>query len=158
MFQITWFACILAPISVALACTAFFLIIHFVVIEKKLYEAMLIGAVSFVGYSFDLLFSYAGFIQLNKDHLIPLYLFCIWVSFAATLSWSSAILVKYKIRSIITGLLAPMSYLAAQRLGKIEYSGTILYSVCLHAVIWVVLMLIIHYYVNILKKSKINAR
>ena len=158
MFQVSWFACILAPISVALGCTALFLIIHFMVIEEKLYEVMLIAAVSLVGYSLDLLFSYAGFIQLNKDHFIPLYLFCLWISFAATLSWSSAILVKHKATSVITGLLAPMSYLAAQRLGKIEYSGTILYSVCLHAVIWVVLMLIVHYYVIILKKHRINAR
>jgi hypothetical protein len=158
MFQVCWFVSILASATMALCCTVLFLIIHFSIIEDKFYEVMVIGLVSIIGYSFDLLFSYAGFIELSKNTLIPFYLFCIWVAFATTLNSSTAIFIKHKTIAVITGLLAPISYLAAQKLGKIEYSGTTIYSVCLHAVIWVALMLIIHHYVNLLKKYKINAR
>lgn len=142
LFQIGWFSCVLLPLQFATIITFILLSIHLYLIDDPVNESYIIAFVGCFGFSLDVLFSKLGFISFTTNSNIPFFLLYLWLLFAMTLRYSSKIFISTKLVCIITGLLAPFSYIGAQKLNKVEYINPMLESVTLHALLWCMLLLI----------------
>jgi hypothetical protein len=154
LFQIGWFCCILGSNTIAICVTAVFLGIHLTIVNDKKQELLFICTVTVVGFSLDYILSTLGYIRLSMDGSFPLFLVCLWFLFASTLNWSYSYLVSKVYIAIVAGLVTPLSYLAAQKMGKIEYLKSGVECFIVHALMWVGFMVVIHFIKN--KKGPLN--
>ena len=143
-FQGVWFTCIFGSDISAISVTILFLILHFN-FSPKPFETQLILAVGVAGFILDCLIAGFGFIEFKSKWDFPVFLLCIWIAFAATLKHSSSVFFTNTFVAAIIGLLAPLSYFAAQNMGKVVYSEPLYSSIILHALLWCVLMVIIKF-------------
>lgn len=144
LFQIGWFSCVLLPTTAAVTVTAAILAVHFYNITNPQSELLFISVAGISGYFMDFMYSLTGLIDLNAGNFSQVYLVCVWLLFTMTLRWSMDFLTSYPLPALITGLLAPLSYFAAQQFGKINYSEPLLKSMSFHALLWSLYMLIVH--------------
>ena len=113
-------SCVLQSFLYALIATIIFLSIHFYFIESRINEIKLILLISTLGFTFDYFLKSIGFIKLSDDDNFPFYLLCLWVAFTATLSSSCKFLMADIKFAVIGGIIAPCSYIGAQKLGKVS--------------------------------------
>ncbi|MCH2204777.1 MAG: DUF2878 domain-containing protein [Lentisphaerales bacterium] len=157
LFQAVWFTCILGSTVAAVLSTASFLVLHLYMTQKLAKEVQIILVTVLLGFSVDMAFSTAGFIQFQENGAFPYYLLCLWLAFATTLYHSSSKLLSSNLIALIGGALAPLSYFAAQNMGKVSYTAPLYKGIILHALLWAGIMLIIR--VKFFKKEiSSNAR
>lgn len=144
LFQAGWFTCILLPSFAALICTVIILLIHFKMSENEDREMLLVFAVGTAGYFMDSIYSLTGKIDLAPGNESMIYLVCVWLLFAASLNSSLKWFCGTSMKSILLGILAPVSYFAAQQFGKVKYSEPLVSSMLIHALLWGLFMLIVH--------------
>ncbi len=155
IFQTVWFACILGSQTLAMVATVCFLTLHG---QQKHTESLLpVTLLALVGFLMDYCFSLLGYLELNSETGFPIFLLCIWLAFSATIYHSSQKLFLNNITATIAGLLAPFSYIAAEKLGKVSYTAPLYKGIILHALLWCSLMLIISKF-WIKKEISSNAR
>ena len=145
LFQVGWFSCILGSTTTAILATVVLLGIHLAVVTEPKKEALFICKVAFWGFSMDYALSALGYIRFLTDGDFPWFILCLWVLFATTLNWSYNYLVSKVPIAIIAGLLAPLSYFAAQKIGKVEYLTSGVESFIVHALLWISFMILIHF-------------
>ena len=109
---------------------------------QKEVTVMVVGAA--LGVSMDALFTSAGAYVFSSSPSwipIPFWLLAIWMGFCATLRHSLHVLVnKPMLITILAAVGAPMSYLAAQRFGAVEFPLGNVYTAVMIGVGWTLIM------------------
>jgi hypothetical protein len=132
IFNANWFGLILLgnkfiPVTVAT------LLWHFYQSTERKQEFMLFGFVITTGVVCDTVLTNMGVFLFEERHLfIPLWLAFIWASFAVTINHSLSFLKNRPlIQALFAGVGAPMSYIAGQKFGVVDfgYSHTITFVV-----------------------------
>lgn len=138
-FQSVWFCAVLGretllPLALALLC------LHLVVVRDTLRELLQMTTVAAVGISVDAALSFSGVFLFPDGSLVPLWLCCLWLAFATTLSRSLAWLGR---NTLLAGCLAalalPLNYWAGQRLGAVEFGYPLPVTLAIMAALWAVL-------------------
>lgn len=144
LFQLGWFSCIMLPTYAAVAVSCTILAVHLISVPYPKSELLFILIAAFGGYAMDFSYSLTGMIDLNPGEFSQLYLVCVWLLFSMTLNWSMNYALKTPWRAALLGLLAPLSYYAAQQFGRVKYSQPLYQSMGFHALLWAHYMLIVH--------------
>lgn len=144
LFQVGWFSCIFLSFWPALVITTIVLGVHLKLAEDYKNELKIIFPVGCLGFILDWFFAKLGFIDLNVSGGPVFYLFLLWLLFASTLNSSLKYLMNKPLSAALAGALAPLSYMAAEKIGRVKYAEETLGSMLLHAVMWSLYMLIVH--------------
>lgn len=155
-FNIIWLGCVsygdnFLPYIVLL------LVLHFCFIEHLKTELYLVFSIALAGIFIDSLltkfdvFNFELFKsepQLSLPFLnLPLWLMALWFAFAATVNHSLAFLKQYFWLRIFTGSIAiPLSYFAGYQLDVVQYSSSVLSTLCVLSLTWTVFMVFVFPY------------
>ena len=95
-FQLVWFACVSANTVVAVLATVLFLVVHFSYVLQSKKEIYLILTFALTGWLLDSIIAHVNLIDYTQQLTLalkhsslsfaPVWLFCLWLGFAATLS------------------------------------------------------------------------
>jgi len=130
-FQLGWFACVLGaahgipwtgPVVVALVIT-----MHLILAERASRETSLIMLALALGFVVDSLLARSGWLSyaspLPSMQLAPFWILAMWALFATTLNVSLRWLRgKPGLATVLGAVLGPLSYIAGQRLGALEFT------------------------------------
>jgi hypothetical protein len=106
--------------------------------RRELRQLLLVGG---VGVAADALLSTMGIYQFAGGVLVPLWLCCLWLAFAAALGRSLAWLAGRPALAALAGAVAfPLNYWAGQRLGAVEFGYALLPTLAVLAVTWGLLL------------------
>ncbi len=111
----------------------------------------MIGTTLLVGSICDSLLTYWGVFNFAKDNLmlgiIPLWLVILWAGFGATLKHSLNYLFKHlHLFPLFCAAIAPLSYIAGERLGAVSLPLPTLQSYAILAAAWGVVALILQWF------------
>lgn len=151
LFQIIWFIAVQANNIYALMATAFFLVIHSSLFMRSKREWMLILLVSSIGYTSDTLFNTFGFFTFSNSYPFnvmemtikpaPVWIWCLWLAFSATLCHSLNWLKNRLPLAALLGLIAvPITYYAGARFSGSIISEPILLPLLLQGFVWASLL------------------
>lgn len=135
-FDLVWFCLVvgqerLMPASLAL------LAFHLLAVASRAWEWRRLAVLAGVGIAVDIALTMMGIFVFEEAWLIPWWLLCLWVAFAATLSRSLAFLAKRQWLAVVTGAIAgPISYWAGYKLGAVAFGWPVSTTLLLLAVIW----------------------
>lgn len=128
------------------------LIIHLTFYCKGRHEWQLILFVSAIGILVDSILSLSGFYIFDSQYLIPFWLVLLWLCFSATLLHSLHFLSYSRILQALIGLfIAPLSYIAGQKMGAVQFSNSLLISYLVIGFIWACLLLCFYQIYGLLK-------
>jgi hypothetical protein len=139
-FQSIWFCTVLGretllPIALAL------LVLHVVLARDPLVELRQLVLVGGIGMSADAVLSLTGVFQFAGGVLVPLWLCCLWLAFAAALGRSLAWLANRPLLAVVAGAVAfPLNYWAGQRLGAVDFGYTLALTLTVLAATWSLLL------------------
>ncbi|MEO0437656.1 MAG: DUF2878 domain-containing protein [Pseudomonadota bacterium] len=122
-YQLTWFAAVLGGAAYEWF-LGILLLMHLGLVGTWGREIALMIAVAALGCSVDALLAMAGYFQFDGESWLPIPLWhvAIWVGFAGTLRHSMTFMVQRpRLMTIAAALFAPLTYLAAQRLGAVVF-------------------------------------
>lgn len=95
LFQLAWFACLLAPLATVISLTITVLLFHFLLMGSRR-EVPLVLLCLVTGFLFDTALQAFGFMRFRGDSLFqPPWLTCLWLLFAITISHSLAFFFRY---------------------------------------------------------------
>ena len=135
-FQCVWFSTVLGregflPVAIALIALHVWLTRDY---RNELRQLALVGG---IGVAADSLLSLAGIYQFAGDVVIPLWLICLWLAFAAALGRSLAWLAARPIVASLAGAIAfPLNYWAGQRLGAVDFGYSLSSTLTVLALTW----------------------
>lgn len=141
-FQICWFGLVLfgnsfVPIAISL------LVIHLIFLSKGENELLLVATIVCVGGLVDSLLALSAIFVFSSSLFIPLWLIVLWACFASTITHSLSFLKKWPLLQVVAGLfIAPLSYIAGNKLNVVEFSYSPLITYLMLGVIWSVLLLL----------------
>ena len=148
LFQVGWFACVLGgayaqPLLGSLIVMAV-IAYHLYQAEKVKQEINLLILALVIGFVFESLMTNMGLAKysIGQFHpaIAPYWMIMMWPLFATTLNVSMRWLkgLPLFLVAIIGGSLAPLAYLAGNKLGAVEYDNTFI-SLSVIALAWAVL-------------------
>ena len=138
-FQAVWFTAVLGrdqllPLGVGL------LALHLLLVNDKRRELLQFACVGGLGMSVDASLSFIGVYQFADGVLLPLWLGCLWLGFAAALGRSLAYFSSRPLLSAVAGgVVFPLNYWAGQRLGAVEFGYSLPLTLLLIALTWALL-------------------
>jgi len=89
----------------------------------------------------DAILSAVGVFEFSGSVLVPLWLCCLWLAFAAVLGRSLAWLGVRPLVAAIAGAIAfPLNYWAGLRLGAVEFGYSLPATMAILAVTWAVVL------------------
>lgn len=138
-FQALWFTAVmgreqLLPLGLGL------LALHLVLVKDKRGELLQFACVGGLGMAVDAGLSFAGVYQFADGALVPLWLCCLWLGFAAALGRSLAYFSsKPRLAALAGGVVFPLNYWAGQRLGAVEFGYSLPLTLALIALTWALL-------------------
>jgi hypothetical protein len=138
-FQAIWFTAVmgrdqLLPLGMGL------LALHLVLVNDKRRELLQFACVGGLGIMVDASLSLAGVYQFAGGVLVPLWLCCLWLGFAAALGRSLAYFSSRPLLAALAGgLVFPLNYWAGQRLGAVEFGYPLPVTLALVALTWALL-------------------
>lgn len=140
-FNIAWFGCVLignAFVPVVLV----WLITHLYVCEHKNSEFLFVILVTAFGTLLDSTLMHINvFMFKDQSTIVPLWLIFIWLSFALTLNGYLAFLQKTVVLQVLSGfILAPLSYLAGNALGAVQFGYSAGVTLFILSVCWSILL------------------
>lgn len=140
-FQGIWFCTVLGRDSL-LPVVALLLALHLWLARAdwrgELRQLMLVGG---LGIAADALLSAAGVFQFPGGVLVPLWLCCLWLAFAAALRRSLGWLGVRPWLAAVAGAIAfPLNYWVGQRAGAVEFGYSLPATLALLAVTWAILL------------------
>ena len=139
-FQTTWFCLVLGresllPVSGAL------ILLHLALVRDPWTELLRLSSIAAIGVSVDAVLSYSGLFYFPGDVLVPLWLCCLWLTFATTLTRSLAWLGRHPLLTGLVGAVAlPLNYWAGQRLGAVEFPQPLIVTLGTMALLWLVML------------------
>ncbi len=123
-YQLLWFTAVLGG-SATQGFLLPLLILHLAMVGNWRRELTLMLGAATLGATCDALLTTAGYFVFADTAYglpIPLWLVAIWMGFAGTLRHSMTFMVsRPRLFTMAAGLFAPMTYLAAQRLGAVSF-------------------------------------
>ncbi len=122
-YQLTWFTAVLGGTAYGWL-LALLMFMHLVLVSSWRRELALMATVAALGCSMDALLSAAGYFQFVESRWLPIPLWhvAIWLGFAGTLRHSMAFMVgRPRLMTFAAAIFAPLTYLAAQRFGAVEF-------------------------------------
>lgn len=140
-FQAVWFCAVLGRdrlLPLALLLIALHVWLTRRDYRRELRQLVLVGG---VGVAADALLSTLGVYQFAGGVLVPLWLCCLWLAFAAALGRSLAWLAARPALAALAGAVAfPLNYWAGQRLGAVEFGYALVPTLALLALTWGLLL------------------
>jgi len=141
LFQIGWFTCVLGGDVAGLAITTFILAVHGTFVVRSHKEWLLIAGFAVAGYLIDSGLTLIGIFDFGGVGmpLIPVWLWCLWVLFATTLSHSMYWFQEHMALAVALGVVAgPASYFAGSQLASVTLAEPLPMSLVLIGVVWAV--------------------
>ena len=147
-FQIGWFACVLSAANglplLGLLVVSLVVVLHVQFSEWRSHELILVCLAVVMGLVFDSLLVISGWLQYPSGVLLPgiapYWILAMWALFATTLNVSMSWLKgKAFLASVLGAVFGPLSYMAGQRLGAIEFVNFQSAIIAL-AIIWALVM------------------
>ena len=147
-FQIGWFACVLSAANglplLGLVVVSLVVVLHVQFSEWRSHELILVCLAVVMGLVFDSLLVISGWLQYPSGVLLPgiapYWILAMWALFATTLNVSMSWLKgKAILASVLGAVFGPLSYMAGQRLGAIEFVNFQSAIIAL-AIIWALVM------------------
>ena len=129
-FQVGWFACVLSAAHnmpwLGLLLVTVIVVLHVQRASRPAHEARLIFLASLFGAVFDSLLVTSGWVQYASGmvhaNLAPYWIIAMWALFATTLNSSMSWLKNRLLLASVLGVIfGPLSYMAGQRMGAIEF-------------------------------------
>jgi hypothetical protein len=138
-FQSIWFAAILYQ-QQAIYLMIVSLVLHFLLSPHKLADLKLMSAVAGIGILCDGILSYLNIFIFPLENLLPAWLGLLWLHFALAINYSLVWLNRfhYLVVAIIGLAAGAVNYLAAYKLGAVEFGYPPNISLFIVAVIWMV--------------------
>lgn len=119
-FQIAWPVCVLGGNLVAVTTTMALLLAHLLVLRRWRAELLFVCSAGVLGFLFDLALLKVGLLQ-TESALQPLWMWCLWILFAATIGHSMQWFRQHLlIGALFAGVFAPLSYNVGARLSEID--------------------------------------
>ena len=141
LYQITWFLCIFYPDKFyAWIAAAITLSTHLHFQKERLREFIIIIIAALMGYSMDQLMDFLNLLDTSAKSNSSTYLLIIWIVFACTFRSSFKFILKTYQRSLGLGLIAPVSYFLAQKIGVVKYSDPLYLAIISHMFLYSSLM------------------
>lgn len=147
VFYVGWFAIVLAAAReqgwLALAAGLMVVAIHLVVSRQPVTELKLVSVAALVGLALEATLIGLGMARYAAPGPIaalpPAWLIGLWMAFATTFNVSLRPLQSRMVLSGLLGLIAaPLSYLAGDRLGGMQLSEPLLFSLIAVGLLWAV--------------------
>lgn len=143
LYQTVWFGSVLAQNYFVLP-VLLLLSVHFYLCQNRRDEMLVVVLCAASGILGDALLTRAGVFGFEPSQLmfiVPFWLMAIWVGFASTLRHGLAFLVKRPpVAVLAAGIGAPIVYLAAARLGAVQFPlGNVKTAVIVGSV-WIIQM------------------
>lgn len=129
-FQVGWFACVLGAANgaawVGLPVVGLAIIMHLLLAERPAQETRLVVAAVATGLVADSLLASSGWLRYASpapaEGLAPYWILAMWALFATTLNVSMEWLKdRTALAALLGAVFGPLSYLAGQRLGALEF-------------------------------------
>lgn len=139
-FQSVWFCAVLGresllPLAIAL------LVLHIWLCRDYRAELRQLAFVGGLGIVADAVLSAAGVFHFPGDALVPLWLCCLWLAFAAALGRSLAWMARHQLLASFAGAVAfPLNYWAGLRLEAVEFGYSVPATMAILAVTWAILL------------------
>ncbi|MES3008811.1 MAG: DUF2878 domain-containing protein [Pseudomonadota bacterium] len=119
-FQLAWPVCVLGGDAVAVATTLTLLLIHLSVIRRWQTELLFLSSAGLLGFLFDLALVRGGLLQIESA-VQPIWMWCLWFIFAATLGYSLQWFRRHLgAGALFAGIFAPLSYSVGARLTDVD--------------------------------------
>jgi hypothetical protein len=147
-FQIGWFACVLSAANglpwLGLLVVSLVIGLHLLLAERPGQEFRLIVLAVLLGLVFDSMLVYSGWLRYASPDpfagLAPYWILGMWALFATTLNVSMSWLKNKTIMALLLGaIFGPLSYMAGQRLGALEF-GDFRSGMAALVVVWALAM------------------
>lgn len=123
-YQLLWFTAVLGGVPLEPVLLVM-LLLHLSLARHRASELCLMLGAAGLGMAFDGLLAAAGYFAFPQPPAVlpvPLWLLAIWMGFAGTLRYSMAPLVaRPRLMAAAATVSAPLTYLAAQRLGAVTF-------------------------------------
>lgn len=148
IFQVGWFTCVLSAANgmpwLGLVVVSAIVANHLLRANRPAHEAQLVMVAVFIGLIFDSLLMSSGWLRYPSGVLLsnmaPYWILAMWALFATTLNSSMGWLKnKLILASVLGAIFGPLSYMAGQRLGAIEFIDSSKAAIAL-AVTWSIAM------------------
>jgi hypothetical protein len=139
-FQSIWFCTVLGreqflPLTIGL------LLLHIWLVHDYRVELRQLAVVGGIGIMADAVLSAVGVFEFSGSVLVPLWLCCLWLAFAAVLGRSLAWLGVRPLVAAIAGAIAfPLNYWAGLRLGAVEFGYSLPVTMAILAITWAVVL------------------
>ena len=156
MFYIYWYLCLLGPSKenyyLGPTIGLLYFCFHFVVVDRKKDDFKIFILCGFLGMFFESVLQYTGFIiykgiLMNSFSIIPFWVLILWLGFGLTVLHSFKWFFKKNvISSIIGGLITPLIYISAHKIGSVTLAYNLGYSYIILAVLWI----FIFFFINII--------
>ena len=135
-FQSVWFCTVLGG-DTLLPLTASLILVHLLLVRNTWNELLQLSTLAAIGISVDATLSTAGIFQFPRDALVPLWLCCLWLGFAATLTRSLAYLGSRPLLVAAAGAVVfPLNYWAGNRLGAVDFPQGLNTTLSVMALCW----------------------
>lgn len=147
-FQIGWFACVLSAASglplLGLLVVGLVVVLHVQISEWRSHELILVCLAVVLGLVFDSLLVMSGWLWYPSGMMFagvaPYWILAMWALFATTLNVSMGWLKgKPFLASVLGAVFGPLSYMAGQRLGAMEFVN-FQSAIFALAIIWALVM------------------
>jgi hypothetical protein len=139
-FQSVWFCTVLGqdrwlPAAVAL------LVLHIWLTRDYRSELRQLALVGAIGICADTMLSITGVFEFAGGVVVPLWLCCLWLAFAAALGRSLAWLSARPLLAALAGAIVfPLNYWAGHRLGAVEFGYSLPVTLTVLALTWGILL------------------
>ena len=139
-FQSVWFCTVLGrerflPLAIVL------LLVHIWLCRDYRAELRQLAVVGGLGIAPDAVLSAVGVFQFSGGVLVPLWLCCLWLAFAAVLGRSLAWMARLPLLASCIGAVAfPLNYWAGLRLEAVEFGYSVPATMGILAVTWALLL------------------
>ena len=129
-FQLGWFACVLGAANdapwIGLPVVSLVIFMHLMMAQRPGREAKLMVLAASMGLVFDSLLVMSGWLRYASPGpapgLAPYWILALWVLFSTTLNVSMSWLKgKTGLAILLGAVFGPLSYMAGQRLGALEF-------------------------------------
>lgn len=142
LFQVLWFTAVLGTNQYLLV-VALLLVLHLCWCSNRRAELFLLLTAATAGIICDSIMTNAGiyvFAAETQSWPVPYWLIGLWLGFAATLRHSMApLLHRPLLFTLLSVVAAPLSYLAAAKLGAVEFPQGQLITAAVVGLYWAVL-------------------
>lgn len=141
-FQVLWFACLLLPGPMALVVALLFVCSHFPWVLQRDRYVRQVGVLAGLGIGIDLLYAWLGLLDFSQVSVgISLNLVALWVCFATTPTLCFQWLLPRRWLAVVLGaVFGPLSYLAGNKLGAVNFPLGQTLTLLIYAATWAVLM------------------